>query len=133
MSDSRNLPPARFRMSARPRQAKGINLTDREVSRGCCGVKEWLLATTQTCACRKPRKSAAITLTMRGCVEGEGDQAEMALRMTQLQMKTSGGFATGDARSSAGNLQSARPWREWLEKPPLMGSSSALVESRAAG
>ena len=47
MLDSRNLPPARFRMSARPRQAKGINLTDREVPRGWCGVKERLLETSQ--------------------------------------------------------------------------------------
>ena len=50
----------------------------------------------------------------------------MALRKMQLQVKISGGFVVGDARSSAGNLLSARPWREWLEKPPLMGSSSAV-------
>ena len=45
--------------------------------------------------------------------------------MMQLQMKASGGLAAGDARPSAGTLLSARPWRELLEKPPLMGSSSA--------
>ena len=41
-------------------------------------------------------------------------------------MKISGGSVAGDARTSAGNLLSARSWREWLEKPLLMGSSSAV-------
>ena len=46
--------------------------------------------------------------------------------MMQLQVKISGVLAAGDARSRAGKLLSARPWREWLENPPLMGSSSAF-------
>ena len=53
--------------------------------------------------------------------------------MMQLQGKISGGLVAGDARTSAGNLLSARLWREWLEKPPLMGSSSAFAEGREAG
>ena len=67
---------------------------------------------------------AAIALTIRECIEGR-DQAGTALRRMQLQVKISGGFATGEARSSVGNLPFARPWREFLEKPPWMGSSSA--------
>ena len=57
----------------------------------------------------------------------------MALRMMQLQGKISGGLVAGDARTSAGTLLFARPWREWLEKPPLTGSSSVFVEGGAAG
>ena len=69
-------------------------------------------------------RGAALALTIQECVDGR-DQEEMALRMMQLQMKIAGRFATGDARSSAGNVLCARPWRELIEKPPLMGSSSA--------
>ena len=68
---------------------------------------------------------AAHALTIRECIEGR-DQAEMALRMMQLQVKIAVGFVAGDAQSSSGNLLCARPWREWLEKPPMMGSSSAF-------
>ena len=50
----------------------------------------------------------------------------MALRRMQLQLEIAVGFVAGDAQSSSGNLLCARPWREWLEKPPVMGSSSAF-------
>ena len=75
---------------------------------------------------------AALALTIRECIEGR-DQGEMAMRMMQLQVKISGGLVAGDVQSSIENLLSARPWREWLEKPPLTGSSSAFVEGREAG
>ena len=77
-------------------------------------------------------RRAALALTIQECIE-ERDQGEMAMRMMQLQVKLSGGLVAGDARTSAGTLLFARPWREWLEKPPLTGSSSEFVEGGEAG
>ena len=96
------------------------------------GARSGSLKQPSLAPARNQGSSAAIAPTIRECVEGR-DQAERALRRMQLKVTISGGFAVGDALCRAGNLLSARPWREWLEKPLLMGSSSGFVEGREAG
>ena len=99
-------------------------LTDREALRDGVRGRSASLAQPSLTPAVNQGNGAANAPTIRECVEGR-DQADMALRMMQLQVKISGGSVAGDARTSAGTLLCARPWRELLEKPPLTGSSSA--------
>ena len=64
-------------------------LTDREALRDGVRGRSASLAQLSLALARIQRSDAAIALTIRECIEGR-DQAEMALRMMQLQVKTLG-------------------------------------------
>ena len=55
------------------------------------GARSGSLKQPRLASARNQGRGAAITPTIRECVEGR-DQAEMALRMMQLQVKISGGL-----------------------------------------
>ena len=71
-------------------------LTDREALRDGVRGRSASLAQPSLALAGNQGNGAAIAPTIRECVEGR-DQAEMALRRMQLQVKTLGGFAMGDA------------------------------------